>query len=123
MASFQSRTRRNAAVRKRLEAVITALGEKLGVPVPEPPRPSRDRELQPIIELERFADFGESVLAAIKGDGSEAPAPESAGYADLTVAELRDLLQEREIEVPSDARKADLIAALEQADADEDEAS
>jgi hypothetical protein len=32
---------------------------------------------------------------------------------DLTVAELRDLAEERGVDVPSDAKKADLVAALE----------
>jgi hypothetical protein len=53
-----------------------------------------------------------------KSDAETDPTDQNAGYAEHTVAELRKLLNEREINVPSDARKADLIAALEQADAD-----
>lgn len=49
------------------------------------------------------------------GEGSGS----SGGYASMKVAELKSLADERDVEVASDAKKADLIAALEKADAGE----
>lgn len=41
---------------------------------------------------------------------------EPAGYDAMKVPELRDLAAERGVDVPKDARKADLVAALEASD-------
>ena len=61
----------------------------------------------------------EAVVAAPPDEQSVEPAQENdGGYEAMTVAELRTVIQERDLAVPSDARKADLIAALEAADAE-----
>ena len=46
-----------------------------------------------------------------------AAAPAATAYADLRVAELRDLAESRGIELDAHARKAEIIEALEGADA------
>ena len=43
-------------------------------------------------------------------------APESGQLDELTVAELKGYAAEHNIELPSDARKADIIAAIEDAE-------
>ena len=75
MASLAARAVRNQAARARLDAALAALSKRLGVPVPDEPRRMRDAELQPIVEVERFADFAEAVLAAIPA--KEKPAPKA----------------------------------------------
>lgn len=46
-------------------------------------------------------------------------APEGTELEDMTVAQLKDLAEERGVDLPSDARKADIIEALEDAEEDE----
>lgn len=65
MASPIARSARNHAVRKRLDGVLGEIAERLGIEIPPEPRRMKDHELQPIVELERFADFAESVGAAV----------------------------------------------------------
>lgn len=60
-------------------------------------------------------DTGEPVGA----EAEAAPAVEAEAersLMDLTVPELRDLAEERGVEVASDARKAEIVAALEEAE-------
>lgn len=55
---------------------------------------------------------------------SEEPEEQEEGPAALTVAELRELAEERGVDLPAQARKAEIIAALEQVEtesAEEDE--
>ena len=53
----------------------------------------------------------------LKDEPKAPPAPD--GYDAMTVAELTALMGERSIEVPSNARKADLVAILSETDAAE----
>lgn len=121
MASLAARAVRNQAARARLDAALAALSKRLGVPVPDEPRRMRDAELQPIVEVERFADFAEAVLEAVERLAMEGEPP--AGYAALTVPMLRAEAKERDLEVPRGATKDDLVAALEADDAAKAEAS
>lgn len=53
-------------------------------------------------------------LGYLKLPGTQAvAAPEGPAYAAMTVSELRALCADRGIDVPSRARKADLVALLE----------
>lgn len=117
MATHVARVARNHEVRTRLTATLAAIAERLDIEVPPEPRRMKDADLQPIVELERFAAFADAVLAAIDPDAAAAEAEAKTGYEAMTVAELREMLDERNLEIPASARKADLIAAL---DADDD---
>ena len=75
MASLAARAVRNQAARERLDAALAALSKRLDIPVPAESRRMHDAELQPIVEVERFADFAEAVLAAIPA--KEKPAPKA----------------------------------------------
>jgi len=75
MASLAARAVRNQAARERLAAALAALSKRLDIPVPDESKRMHDSELQPIVEVERFADFAESVLAAIPA--KEKPAPKA----------------------------------------------
>lgn len=122
MAGLAAKAVRNQAARARLDAALAALSKRLGIPVPDEPRRMRDADLQPIVELERFADFAEAVLEAVERLAVEGEPP--AGYAALTVKMLRAEAKERDLEIPANATKDDLVALLEAADATpaEDEA-
>jgi len=65
MASLAARAERNHLARQRLETALAALSDRLGVALPADPKRMRDADLQPIVEIERFADFAEAVLAAL----------------------------------------------------------
>lgn len=115
MAGLAAKAVRNQAARARLDAALAALSKRLGIPVPDEPRRMRDADLQPIVELERFADFAEAVLEAVERLAVEGEPP--AGYAALTVKMLRAEAKERDLEIPANATKDDLVALLEAADA------
>lgn len=53
-------------------------------------------------------------------DTDEQSGDEAAGYEALTVAQLREEADKRSLDVPSSAKKADLVAALEASDAQKD---
>lgn len=122
MASLAARAVRNQAARARLDAALAALSKRLDIPVPAESRRMHDAELQPIVEVERFADFAESVLEAVERLAVEGEPP--AGYAALTVKMLRAEAKERDLDIPANATKDDLVALLEEDDATtpEDEA-
>jgi hypothetical protein len=65
MAGLAAKAERNQRARARLAAALAALSKRLDIPVPDEPRRMRDAELQPIVEVERFADFAEAVLEAL----------------------------------------------------------
>ena len=115
MAGLAAKAVRNQAARARLDAALAALSKRLGIPVPDEPRRMRDADLQPIVELERFADFAEAVLEAVERLAVEGEPP--AGYAALTVKMLRAEAKERDLEIPANATKDDLVALREAADA------
>lgn len=75
-----------------------------------PPQPyfeSEHPETQPQLEEEGQA----ATKRATKGSGKG-----GKDYNDLTVPELKELARKRNLDVPSDARKDDIIAALEEYD-------
>lgn len=115
MAGLAAKAVRNQAARARLDAALAALSKRLGIAVPDEPRRMRDADLQPIVELERFADFAEAVLEAVERLAVEGEPP--AGYAALTVKMLRAEAKERDLDIPASATKDDLVALLEAADA------
>lgn len=115
MASLAARAVRNQAARARLDAALAALSKRLDVPVPDEPRRMRDADLQPIVEVERFADFAEAVLEAVERLAVEGEPP--AGYEALTVKMLRAEARERNLDIPANATKDDLVALLEEDDA------
>lgn len=100
---------------KRVEAATAAIAGRLGIAVPPPVPHAKQPELREAWELARQAGFLEAIDHAISGMAASGDAP--AGYEALTVALLRERLTEREIEVPSGAKKADLVALLEADDA------
>lgn len=69
-----------------------------------------------------FDPLGQAVLRPYTGEQPHAPAGDegdpggNAGYGDLTVAQLHAGLAERGIDVPSGARKPDLVALMEASD-------
>jgi len=101
MASLAARAVRNQAARERLAAALAALSKRLDIPVPAESKRMHDAELQPIVEVERFADFAESVLEAIEHLAAEGEAP--AGYEALTVKMLRAEAKERDLDIPANA--------------------
>ena len=115
MAGLAAKAERNQRARTRLAATLAALSKRLDIPVPDEPRRMHDAELQPIVEVERFADFAESVLEAVEHLAMEGEPP--AGYAALTVKMLRAEAKERDLEIPANATKDDLVALLEEDDA------
>lgn len=58
---------------------------------------------------------GKAVKVESEEDGAEAPA-----LKDLTVAELRDVAKEYDIEGAADMKKAELIEAIEKVESEED---
>ncbi|ADP96433.1 Rho termination factor N-terminal domain-containing protein [Marinobacter adhaerens] len=58
---------------------------------------------------------GKAKKVEAEEDGAEAPA-----LKDLTVAELRDVAKEYDIEGAADMKKADLVAAIEKLESEED---
>jgi hypothetical protein len=115
MASAGARAARNREVRQRLDATLARIGKRLDVTFPPEPRRAKDPALQPILELERFADSIELIEVALGERANEGEAP--GGYDTWTVAMLREEIATRELEAPSGARKADLVMVLEQTDA------
>lgn len=115
MAGLAAKAERNQRARARLAATLAALSKRLDIPVPDEPRRMHDAELQPIVEVERFADFAESVLDAVERLAVEGEPP--AGYAALTVKMLRAEVKERNLDIPANATKDDLVALLEEDDA------
>ncbi|MCA9878215.1 MAG: hypothetical protein KC442_10555 [Thermomicrobiales bacterium] len=91
MATAANRAARNRAARQRLDAALAGISSRLGVEVPPKPRTMKDAGLRPIVEIERFADFAESVLAALDASGAspmpvaDAP-PDAAGDAAIAAA-------------------------------------
>lgn len=61
-----------------------------------------------------YAPSTEEILAQA-GGGKEA-VEQHGSYNSLTVPQLREEVQSRDLDVPSDAKKADLVAALEEHD-------
>ena len=115
MASLAAKAERNQRARARLAAALSALSKRLDIPVPDEPRRMHDADLQPIVEVERFADFAEDVLGAVERLAVEGEPP--AGYAALTVKMLRAEAKERGLDIPANATKDDLVALLEEDDA------
>lgn len=62
--------------------------------------------------------FSQSALGLIRPEQPETfnQTEGDINYNDLTVAQLKELLDERGVEYASDAKKADLIALLEEGD-------
>lgn len=114
MASTAARAGRNRAARDRLDAAVQTIGLRLGVEPPAPSRRMHDSGLQPIVEIEWMADYLEAVLRAIPAGEAVQPA-----YGAATVAELRAEADRRGLTVPTGARKDDIVALLEEADADD----
>lgn len=73
-------------------------------------------------EIKDYPDkFGEELLASMKTNRFEEvkeaavlEKPPAAGLEEKTVAELTAMLQEKGVEIPPKARKADLIRLLEE---------
>ena len=76
MASLAARAVRNQAARERLASALAALSKRLDIPVPDEAKRMHDADLQPIVEVERFADFAEAVLDALPTKEKPAPKPE-----------------------------------------------
>lgn len=142
MASKMGLMRKQEAATNRLREATARLRD-LGVDVGPFPDANRDRDSREVERLEHVANLLESAADRIETPGGAVPADDAASddapvddapadatgdapvepvdYERMTVAELKALLQEREIAVPADARKADLIALLSEADAADSE--
>lgn len=77
MAGLAAKAERNQRARARLAAALAAISKRLDIPVPDEPKRMHDSELQPIVEVERFADFAESVLEAVGEQGVKSHAPKA----------------------------------------------
>lgn len=117
MASIGARAARNREVRQRLDAALARISKRLDVTFPPEPRRAKDPALQPIRELERFADAVEIIETALGERASEGEAP--GGYDALTMAMLRDEIARRELDTGGARTKAELVAVLEAADAED----
>lgn len=111
MATVVARAARNQEARERLDTALSAVAARLDVAMPPPTRRMQDRDLQPIVEVERFADIVEAILGVLARD--EQP---SGDYDALTVQRLKDEIVQRGLELPADTHKANLIAVLESDD-------
>lgn len=60
------------------------------------------------------------LIAGAEPEAEEDEEPEAEDLADSTVPELRELADERGVELPARANKADIIAALEEAEGNEE---
>src|SRR4051812_29025808 len=109
MASMAARAARNQEARERLDDALRRVGKRLDIAVPEVARRMRDAELQPIVEIERFAEFVEAVDAALEALAETDQAP--GGYETWTAAMLRDEIAQRGIDAKA-SRKDDLVAIL-----------
>src|SRR5688500_19206798 len=99
MASVGARAARNREVRQRLGAALSRIGRRLGIEIPPEPGRAKDPGLQPILELERFADFSERVEGALGAFAEEGEAP--GGYDAFTVPMLRAEIKARELKAPA----------------------
>lgn len=115
MATLAAKAMRNREARDRLESGLERVARRLGVDVPGP-APTRlfDMDLVPIMEIERFAGFVESVDMKLEEMAGSEEAPENRET--WTMQMLRDYAKDQEIEIPAEAnkRKADLVAFLEE---------
>lgn len=111
MASQAARAARNLEARRRLERNLETLARRLGVKLPpRPDRRMRDPGLEPIIQIEWFADVIEAVDDTVEQLAISDQAPE--GYEALTMPMLRQEIENRGIDGKG-TKKADLIAILE----------
>lgn len=115
MASLAAKAMRNREARDRLESGLERVARRLGVGVP-PPAPTRlfDMDIVPIMEVERFASFVESVEMKLDEMANAEEPPETRET--WTMQMLRDYAKEREIEIPAEANKKKdaLVAFLEE---------
>jgi hypothetical protein len=119
MASMAARAERNREARQRLADALLLVSKRLNIPLPEEGRRMRDPDLQPIVEIERFAEFVESVDVALGGLSAEGEVP--GGYDTWTVAMLRAEIAKRGLKTGGAQSKADLAFVLEKDDAAPDE--
>ena len=92
-----------------------------GVPAePQPYFEADQVEDQPQPQLHedglKAREAAEGEEAELKGKGKKGARKEGEDYDSLTVPELQDLARERNLDLPSDARKADIVKALEKDD-------
>jgi hypothetical protein len=101
---------------KRIQASAARLGEHTGVqPVTLETRRYGDPDYERAQLLERIATWIEQITDATVNAPEDEP-PGSEGYDAFTIAQLKDMAQERGIDLQGATRKGDIIAALELAD-------
>lgn len=117
MASLAARAARNHEARQRLDTALQRVSKRLDIPIPDESRRMRDPDLQPIVEIERFAGFVETIDERLEAmaEGDEAP----EGRASWSIAMLRDYAKEQDIEIPGDVRKkVDIAEYIESVEAE-----
>lgn len=127
--------RRGRAI-ERLKGVMQAIGDKYAVdPIADFPAPkgSRDPLVTQMLELEAFADWGErladglglqpaepeSVAEQVMPEVSaedEIAETETEGYESMTVAQLTQVADDRQLDLGGAKRKAEIIGVLRAAD-------
>lgn len=75
MATIEARAARNQEARERLDAVLRSISARLNVELPPPARRMQDIDLQPIVELERFAATLETVEQALAAQEEPSKTP------------------------------------------------
>lgn len=101
--------KKDAAV-KRITAASAQLAERLALEVAPFPLHGRDRDYLQASQLEAVANILEAVSTALEKRFTTSTEP--VDWDALTVAELKTLAEEREIEYPANIKKADLIDLL-----------
>lgn len=121
--------RRGKAI-DRLKANIQAISEHQNIePMREIQRPRRGQDplVAQMLEAEAFADWTDKLASALgivvevaedESGQVEETTPDEINYESMTVAQLRDLASERELDLTGRTLKADIIAALVESDAE-----
>lgn len=86
--------------------IVTPTDESVTVTAPD------TYEAHDIANLTLYSPNGAKTTVVYSDEPVEAPAPQGEDLDDHTVSELHDLADERGVEVPSKAKKAEIIDAL-----------
>lgn len=119
MASATARASRNHEARKRLDQTLERICRRLDIKLPDEPTRVRDTALEPIVQIEWFADVFEAVENKINNLAVTGEAP--ADYMSLTAVQLRQLISERGSDEKG-SNKKELVAILQRLDSEEESA-
>src|SRR4051794_23159975 len=110
MASAAARAARNQEARVRLKTVLDEISDRLEIEIPDEPKRMRDPDLQPVVELERWAEILEAILEKL-GPGEVRRVPTE--YDGWSVAMLREEIAHRKLDKKG-SKRDELIAILEE---------